>query len=220
MTKRLKEICRAIPPSKVLADVGCDHGYCARYALDRGLCEKVYITDISEKCLEKAKSLLAHEIEEGKCIPLVGDGVSVLPEPCTVLIAGMGGEEIIKILLQKMPPAFVLQPMKNTEKLRRFLIENDCKILLDYTFEDGKFYDLIVGVHGEKDSYTEREFVYGRDNLNHPSVAFRKKIRLERDKILGYLNASPSKGEREKLDKRLQEKENLLNEIERHICSD
>ena len=214
MRKRLKEICAAIPPSKVLADVGCDHGYCAGYALQKGLCEKVYITDISEKCLEKAKRLLKSEIERGRCIPLVGDGVSVLPEPCTVLIAGMGGEEIVKILLQKMPPAFVLQPMKNTEKLRRFLVENGCKILSDYTFEDGKFYDLIVGVSGEKDSYTEREFVYGRDNLNNPSPAFIKKMRKERDEIAAYLQSARSESERKKLEERLEEKENLLNEIE------
>ena len=217
MTKRLKEICRAIPVSKVLADVGCDHGYCARYALDKGLCEKVYITDISEKCLNKAKSLLKKEIERGRCIPLVGDGVSVLPEPCTVLIAGMGGEEIVKILSQKMPPAFVLQPMKNTEKLRRFLVESGCKISRDDTFEDGKFYDLIAGTGTGGDSYTEREFIYGRDNLNCPSPAFIKKMRKERDELKAYLNAARSKEEREKLKERLEEKENLLNEIERDI---
>ena len=217
MTERLKEICRNIPPSKVLADVGCDHGYCARYALENSLCEKVYITDISEKCLNKAKSLLKKEIEEGRCIPLVGDGISILPEPATTLIAGMGGEEIIKILSQKMPPVFLLQPMKNSEKLRRFLVERGCKITRDYTFEDGKFYDLIAGTGAGGDSYTEREFAYGRDNLKNPSPAFCKMIRQERDKLKAYLRAMPSKGEREKIEERLEEKENLLNEIERSI---
>ena len=213
MTKRLKEICAHIPKSEVFADVGCDHGYCARYALDNGLCKRAYITDISEKCLEKAKSLLKGEIEAGVCIPLVGDGLSVLPEPATVLIAGMGGEEIVKILSVKMPPVFLLQPMKNTEKVRRFLLEKGCRIALDVTFEDGKFYDLISGTSEGGDVYSEREIVYGRDNLKTPSPAFRKKIKQERDKIMGYLNASPSDEEREKLQKRLAEKENLLHEI-------
>ena len=136
MTKRLKEICAHIPKCAVLADVGCDHGYCAQYALESGLAQKVYITDISEKCLEKAISLLQKEIDEGRCIPLVGDGLSVLPEPAAVLIAGMGGEEIIKILTGQLPPIFLLQPMKNSEKLRRFLLERGANITLDYTFED------------------------------------------------------------------------------------
>ena len=217
MTKRLREICAHIPKSEVLADVGCDHGYCARYALNKGLAKRVYITDISEKCLNKAKSLLKKEIEAGRCIPLVGDGVSVLPEPCTVLIAGMGGEEIIKILSVKMPPVFILQPMKNSEKLRRFLLERGCQITRDMTFEDGKFYDLIVGKSEGGDCYTEREFVYGRDNLKNPPPAFRKKIRQERDKIAGYLSNSPSVEERERLLKRLKEKENLLNEIDSNL---
>lgn len=214
MTERLQQICAHIPRSQAFADVGCDHGYCARYVLEKQLAQRVYITDISEKCLQKAKTLLEKEIAEGKCIPLVGDGVSVLPEPCTVLIAGMGGEEIIKILSQKMPPVFLLQPMKNSDKLRRFLIERNCKITLDYTFEDGLFYDFIMGESVGGDTYSEREFVYGRDNLKHPTPAFCQKIRMEREKIAGYLAAASSETEREKLQIRLQETENLLHEIE------
>lgn len=218
MTKRLKEICAHIPKSEAFADVGCDHGYCARYVLENGLAERVYITDISEKCLEKAESLLQKEIGEGRCFPLVGDGISVLPEPCTVLIAGMGGEEIIKIFSEKLPPVFVLQPMKNAEKVRRFLIGRGCKIILDYTFGDGKFYDLIAGERSGGDRYSEREFVYGRDNLKNPSTDFLEKIRSERDKTENYLKSEAlSEEEREKLEKRLGEKERLLYELERNL---
>lgn len=218
MTKRLQEICSRIPKSEAFADVGCDHGYCARYALDNGLAKRVYITDISEKCLEKAKSLLQREIEEGRCVPLVGDGLQALPERCTALIAGMGGEEIIKILSQSLPPVFLLQPMKNTEKVRRFLIEKGCSIILDYTFEDGKFYDLILGESGKADHYSEREFVYGRDNLKNPPPAFLKKIRSEIEKTKRYLSADAlSDGEREKLETRRDEQEALLHEIERNL---
>ena len=213
MTKRLKEICAHIPKCKVLADIGCDHGYCARYALEKGLAERVYITDISEKCLEKAVTLLQKEIKEGRCIPLVGDGISVLPEPAATLIAGMGGEEIIKILSDKLPPVFLLQPMKNSEKLRRFLIKRGAKITLDYTFEDGKFYDLILGEGEGGDNYSEREYRYGRDNLKNPSPAFLKKMAAEREKLLGYLSACIDGDEREKLEKRLAQTEELLDEI-------
>ena len=214
MTKRIKEICAHIPKAAAFADVGCDHGYCAQYVLQNRLAERVYITDISEKCLEKARTLLKKEIQEGRCIPLVGDGVSILPEPATTLIAGMGGEEIIKILSKKIPPVFLLQPMKSSDKLRRFLIESGCRITLDYTFEDGIFYDFIMGECGGGDQYSEREILYGRDNLKNPSPAFRKKIRLERDKIAGYLLSASAQSEREKLQKRLRETEKLLDEIE------
>lgn len=213
MTKRLREICSHIPESEALADVGCDHGYCARYALENGLAKRVYITDISEKCLEKAKALLKKEIEEGRCIPLVGDGLQVLPERCTALIAGMGGEEIIKILSAVLPPVFLLQPMKNTEKVRRFLIGRGCSITLDYTFRDGRFYDLILGGSGKEDRYSEREFVYGRDNLKNPSPAFLKKIRSEIEKTERYLSAAVSEKERARLEAEKKEREELYGEL-------
>lgn len=217
MTGRLEIICSHIPRSEAFADVGCDHGYCARYALDKGLAERVYITDISEKCLDKAKRLMMKEIDEGRCIALVGDGISILPEPCTALIAGMGGEEIIKILSEKMPPIFLLQPMKNAEKLRRFLVGRGCKITLDYTFEDGKFYDLIAGESTGGDGYTEREYVFGRDNLKNPQTAFRKMLGREIGKLKEYLGADPAEEEREKLMRRLKEREELIDEIDGNL---
>lgn len=217
MTKRIKEICSHIPKAEAFADVGCDHGYCARYVLENDLARRVYITDISAQSLEKAKTLLKNEIEAGRCVALVGDGLSVLPEECTVLIAGMGGEEIVKILSEKIPPVFLLQPMKNTEKVRRFLAKNNCSLSLDYTFEDGKFYDLILGTRGGGDRYSEEEFLYGRDNLVRHSPAFIKKVRMERDKLANYLRLTRSYEERERLTQRLREKERLLDEIDKNL---
>ncbi len=217
MTKRIKEICSHIPKAEAFADVGCDHGYCARYVLENDLARRVYITDISAQSLEKAKTLLKNEIEAGRCVALVGNGLSVLPEECTVLIAGMGGEEIVKILSEKIPPVFLLQPMKNTEKVRRFLAKNNCSLSLDYTFEDGKFYDLILGTRGGGDRYSEEEFLYGRDNLVRHSPAFIKKVRMERDKLANYLRLTRSYEERERLIQRLSEKERLLDEIDKNL---
>ncbi len=217
MTRRLREICLRIPKSEAFADVGCDHGYCARYVLEKGLAERVYITDISQKSLQKAELLLKDEIEKGRCIPLVGDGVKILPEPCTVLIAGMGGEEIVHILKEKLPPRFILQPMKNSEKVRRFLIGSGCYLTRDYTFEDGKYYDLITGESGKADAYTEREYRYGRDNLRYPNLDFHRKIREELIKTREYLLAARSEKERERLTRKYAEEESILHEVERNL---
>ena len=80
MTKRIREICSALPRVSVFADVGCDHGYCTRYMFERGLCERAYVTDIGKKCLQKAESLLAAEIAAGKCVPVCCDGLSGVPQ--------------------------------------------------------------------------------------------------------------------------------------------
>ncbi len=181
MTERIREICESLSYAEVFADIGCDHGYCTEYMLKHDLCARAYISDISAGSLSKAEKLLKKEIEKGRCIPVVANGLEGIKEPCNlVLIAGMGGEEIIKILTDRpLPERFVLQPMQNSEKLRRFLIERGARIERDDTFGSGPTYDRIVGYGEGGDGYSEFEYRYGRDNLRSPSKAFL--LKLEHD---------------------------------------
>ena len=216
MTARIQEICSHIPKCKTFADVGCDHGYMAQYALRADLCERAYISDISKESLQKAITLLKNYVDCGRCIPICTDGLTRFPEtPECVLIAGMGGEEAVKILREApLPQTLLLQPMKNAEKVRAYLLSNGYRILSDYTFEDGKFYDFIVAARGEGDAYTKRELAFGRDNLSAPSPAFLKKIRKERDELRSVLDcASLSEENRAKVQVRMQALEEVLHEV-------
>ena len=201
MTKRISTICTHLPKAEVFADIGCDHGYCTQYMLENGLCKRAYISDISAESLGKAERLLAPYIAEGRCVSVFADGLDGIPEPCdSVLIAGMGGEEIVHILERvPLPERFVLQPMKNAEKVRAFLISRGAGIEKDFTFEDGKFYDLIVGRRDGGDEYTDFELLFGRDNLLHPSAEFVKQIRGERDKIRRRLKTNMKRESRAEL---------------------
>lgn len=185
---RIKKICSYIDKSKAFADVGCDHGYCAEYALKSGLCDKVYITDVSAKCLAKAEKLLAKYIEQGDCVSICCDGLQGLSDDCEqVLIAGMGGEEIIKILKQGfIPQSFILQPMKNAPELRAYLIESGCKITVDDIFYDNYFYFIIKGEReGGTSTYSANELLFGRDSLSNPVV--KDYAKAEAVKKKGYL---------------------------------
>ena len=160
---RIETVCSHLPRCAVLADVGCDHGYCTRYAFDNGLCERAYITDVSAPSLKKAARLMQKEIAAGRCIPVCCDGLDGVGElPDCVLIAGMGGEEIVSILarLPALPASFVLQPMKNSEKVRAFLCGRGAGITADYTFSDGKWYDLIAGCADGGTKYSAFECRY------------------------------------------------------------
>ena len=201
MTGRLKEICLALPKARTLCDVGCDHGYCAQYALKHNLCERVIITDISAGSLQKAQSLLKEEIASGRCIPVLCDGLTGVKECDCVLIAGLGGEEIIRILSERALPAkFVLQPMRNGDKVRSFLLERGARIHRDYTFGDGGYYyDLIAGEGAGGDTYSEFEVLFGRDNLRELPAAFLLKIAEERMKIKQRLTRKMSVKSREAL---------------------
>lgn len=223
MTARIKEICSHIPKCQAFADVGCDHGYMAQYALQQGLCERAYISDISKESLQKAVTLLKNYVDGGRCIPICTDGLNCFPVlPDCVLIAGMGGEETVKILSEAARPrALVLQPMKNAEKVRAYLLASGYRICADYTFEDGKFYDVIVAQIGENRPYKPLELAFGKDNLSNPSTAFVKKIKKERDELRSVLaREGISASGKEKIQTRLNALEEVFHAIEGTLSSD
>ena len=215
---RLSLICAHIPACRVFADIGCDHGYCTAYVLEKGLCERAYVSDISAACLKKAEMLLAAEIAAGRCVPVCADGLDGVQDADCVLIAGMGGEEIVRILSRApLPERFVLQPMHNVEKVRRHLLARGAHIEEDFTFEDGKFYDLIVGRAAGGDAYSDFEYRYGRDNLKSPSAAFLRKLRKEADVLREALAADVKREQREALLERLHESEAIIDAIEERL---
>ncbi len=185
MTDRLKEIFSNIDECEVFADVGCDHGYIAKAMLKSGKCSKVIVSDISAKCLQKAIRLLSEEIAQNKAVAIVSDGFKNLPICDLALISGMGGEEIISIIenAPTLPKKLILQPMKNLEKVRTFLVENGYKIILDYVFyKNGKFYDLIKVEKGI-DTLTQEEIEFGRTNLIEKGSAFTKRLKEDIKKL-------------------------------------
>lgn len=173
---RVDKLCAYLDECQTLADVGCDHGYCTLVAFKSGKCKSAIVSDVSAKCLAKAEALLSAYISSGKCRAVVCDGLKQIPENIEqVLIAGMGGEEIIKILKEGfVPRKFVLQPMKNADKLRSFLIESYCKIIRDDLFFDGKLYYFVIKGErqecgqGVKEQYSELQLKFGRDSLTNP----------------------------------------------------
>lgn len=182
---RLDEIFSHLTPCEVLADVGCDHGYLAQKALRNGVCKRVIISDISAPSLQKAINLLTPFAKEDRVISLVSDGFKgYAVTPNQAIIAGMGGEEIIKILISSpfIVERLILQPMKNVDKLRVYLTENGYKIITDYVFKDGKFYDLIVCERG-KDNLTQNEITFGRTNLIERGSAFIERLKKEEKRI-------------------------------------
>lgn len=190
MTERQKIIFSELPSCLVFADVGCDHGYIAKSMITSGKCEKVIVSDISEKCLSKAKKLLSKEIENSLAIAVVSDGLTKIPYADTVLIAGMGGQEIISILSSApfYPERLILQPMKNTDLVRMAVVDKGYKIQKDFVFlSGGVFYDLLVLSRG-KDCLTDEEVEFGRTNIKDRPNDFIKKIKWQKAKIQGYID--------------------------------
>ena len=193
LSLRLQTLCGEIRACKIFADVGCDHGYCAEYVLRQGLCERCYISDISAASLAKAEKLLSAYIEAGTVKSFCCAGLELVPKDAEqVLIGGMGGEEIIGILKDGFfPERLVLQPMKNSSKLREYLLGNGYAITRDYMFSDGKFYDVICAQRGGvARKYDERTLLFGYDNLYSPTQDFIMFLRAEIGKCCGRLRSA------------------------------
>ena len=221
LTKRLAAVCGELEKCDTFADVGCDHGYCTLYMLEKGLCRTAQISDISAKSLKKAQALLSSYIAEGRVCPVVCDGLAGIDRGTEqVLIAGMGGEEIVKILSDGfLPPKLVLQPMKNAEKVRALLLGRGYALLHDHTFyADKKFYDLIKAVKGGKqEEYNKDMLSFGRENIISPTEDFAKMLERDISRCREW-RESAAEG-RAEIDARLKKLEGLYDETCRRLRS-
>ncbi|MCH5153157.1 MAG: SAM-dependent methyltransferase [Clostridiales bacterium] len=180
---RLNKLVSLLPTCDLLADVGCDHGYVGIEALRLGKAQRVAFTDISQPSLDKARDNCPQEFNSVVSF-YCQDGLGAIEADC-VIIAGMGGLEIISILsnAQHLPPQLVLQPMRNQRDVRKYLTQK-YEIVTDVKFHDGKFYDVIVAKQCDKPStLTELELEFGKSNLQAPSDDFVNFLQLELKKL-------------------------------------
>lgn len=134
-----------------LADVGCDHGKAGIAAIRSGRAKKLILTDISEKSLAKARESAAYFGIDADC--RAGDGMTVLAagEADCVLIAGMGGNEIVHILDEGLGKcdSYVLIAHRDTPKLREYLTKRGFALTADTVVKDGsKFYNVLAAKRG------------------------------------------------------------------------
>ena len=217
LSDRLKEIIGGLKDAEIFADIGCDHGYIAKAMLDGGKCKRVIVTDISAKSLKKAEDLLAKEYS-GRYTAIVADGFNDVPYADEALIAGMGGEEIVKIIssAENLPKILALQPMKNSDKVRRALVKSGYKLIKDYTFKsDGKFYDYIVAEKTpEADLYDEAEYEYGRENLRYLYPDFKESV-IKKRAALENAAANMKGDEKSDIEKKIAELNKIINDDNR-----
>lgn len=208
LDKRLTTIIDEIEGNR-LADIGADHGKVVVSAICMAKIKTAVAVDISSKSLVKAQKLAKLKGVNDKISFLVGDGLRMVDNSVDcIVIAGMGGIEISKILQQKLFNAkYILVPHQDSFILREFLMKNNFTIQKDYVVEEGRrFYDIIVASVGNS-NYTSDELYLGK---NKPSTEdFERKILYKKNKIKkiidnakGYENISTElQGEWEEIKK-------------------
>jgi len=174
--KRLKEIIKYINNSDIVADIGCDHGYLLKLAVDEKKIIKGYAIDNKVGPLNSAKNNLVNY--ENIAFKL-SDGLINVDESdinC-VVIAGMGGMLINKIFDDSIDKfkninKVIVCPNRNMDKVRLNFNNNGFKITNeDVIYEDGKYYDIIVFEKGEQ-ILSEKELYFGPILLNKKTTDF------------------------------------------------
>lgn len=180
-----------------MADIGTDHGKVAVSAILHEKAKRVIAADISESSLKKARVLAeSYGIEDIEY--LCSDGIKDLPyEPDSIVIAGMGGREIVSILQQRaVKSRLILMPHQDTWILRTYLLQKGVGIEKDFVVRDGKrYYDLIVVASGKK--YQENEIFLGK-NLPE-TTAFFERLSLRRSILEGVADKAKNSGNIQKI---------------------
>ncbi len=169
-------------------DVGTDHAYLPIYLVKEGIVERAMACDINQGPLQSAEEhILAAGLED--CIKtFLTDGLCGLEayDPDNVMIFGMGGELIIKILadspwVQNPKIGLILQPMSRANLLRKYLTENGFEILGETLSKSRKIYQTIYAeFRGKNSDYTEEELLLGRLNIKNNPPLFAEFVRHER----------------------------------------
>ncbi len=156
LSPRLQLLADWVPPGARLADVGTDHAYLPVWLRLHGRVVSAIACDLREGPLARAR-------ETGRTYGAdavdyrLGDGLAVVsPEEAdTVVIAGMGGENIASILAGAPWTAdgahtLLLQPQTRAEVLRAFLADHGYAIRREALAEDrGTLYPVIEAGGGE-----------------------------------------------------------------------
>jgi tRNA (adenine22-N1)-methyltransferase len=151
LSKRMEAAAAMVSAGNILADVGTDHGYIPIELVQRGIVPSAIAMDLREGPLSRAREHIKEQGLSDRITLRLSDGVSALSkgEADTVLIAGMGGELIIRILTDGADIChgvreLILQPQSVIGEVRRFLRENGYRITdEDMVLEDGKFYPMM-----------------------------------------------------------------------------
>ncbi len=150
--ERMTLIYSLIRDGKNVLDVGTDHAIIPIELVKNGKSPLASVTDISRPSLEKGiKNIAAAGLKE-KISAYCTDGTLGVPLDSVddIIIAGMGGELIVKILsqderLRSERLRFILQPMTKPEETRKYLYENGFNVLSETkVVSEGRVYAVIL----------------------------------------------------------------------------
>ena len=166
-SKRMEALADLCQGARRVIDVGCDHAQlCALLVTEYGV-EHAFASDIRPGPLENARRTIAELGLESRITPVLSDGLDAFGpgDGDTVIIAGMGGEDMT-LILSRAPWAgdnggqVILQPMTNIPKLRQWLAENGYHVKKERVIKEGRKVYTAMNIQKGADESGAREYAY------------------------------------------------------------
>lgn len=181
LSKRLQAIYDMVP-SGVVADVGSDHGKLIISLFENGVISKGYAIENKKGPYARLEKAIKDRGLEKNVIPMLSDGISELPSDVdTVIIAGMGGFNIVEILKShvrklKNVRTIIVDAHKSIPEMRKQI----CK--LGYVIADEEmvceyniYYEIIKFIAGEVGYLDDPDIEFGPILRNEKSCTFKEK---------------------------------------------
>lgn len=168
LSPRLDAVAQAVPPGACVIDVGTDHARLPVWLVQMGRVSRVIAVDLRPGPLEGAAALIAQTGTENRITLRLTDGLSGLgpDDGDTIVIAGMGGENMISILSAapwtKQGTFLILEPQSKQAELRKFLAENGYTVISERLVKDGgRVYPILTARGGVSPVYSPAELHTG-----------------------------------------------------------
>ena len=191
LSARLLTVAGFVRQGSRIADVGTDHGYIPVYLAQTGRIASALAMDVRSGPLERAQAHVRDYEERERArrqdvwaVPIhlrLSDGLKELKpgEADTVIIAGMGGELIIKILdegrhVWDSVKHWILSPQSEQYKVRAYLEMHEAMVK-----DEGKYYTVMSVKRGFMEYESQAHYLYGKILIDKKDVILREYLGRE-----------------------------------------
>lgn len=183
LKKRLRAVASFVRQGSLPADIGTDHAYLPIWLIKNKIVTDAIACDINRKpCIRAENNINKYKLQSNINV-IQSNGLRAIEgfAPTDIIIAGMGGDLIIRIIdeseyLKNLSVRLILQPMTRLPKVREYLTNNGFDIVGESMVEeDDRIYQIICAEYiGKNIEYSDVELLIGRHNIMNHDELFEK----------------------------------------------
>ena len=199
LSKRLESVASLIEENRSIIDIGCDHALLSIYIALNKKPNRVIASDNKEGPLEGAKENLKKYKVEDRVTLKLGDGVDPIESDInTIIIAGMGGLNIVGILkykrdLYKNVDTIIISANTDVDFVRKEICKLGYFIDDEVIVKEGNIIYPIIRFKKGKKRYTKLEYILGPVLLKKKDKIFVEYLNKEKDTKEKILSILPKK---------------------------